>query len=895
VNAGVRRFLARLADLFSSGRADREVAREIEAHAALIEDDLRRRGMPPEAARREARLALGGIEQTKERHRDARAFVWIDDARRDVAYAWRVIRRSPAFAATAIVSLAIGIGANSAIFSIANALLFPAPSGVVEPERLVDVGVTSDGRGFNGSYVDYLDVRERATAFEAVYASRLFGGRLTLTDPAGGVEAVVGQFVSMNFFTALGATPAAGRLFGAGDSESPGGSPVVVLSHRFWSRRFNRDPSVVGRTLRLDDQSFTVVGVAADGFHGTRIVAGDLWLPLTMLPAIKASEPAALTTRRGAWLVMGGRLKPGVTRGAAAAELDAVAIALEREYPDDNHARRFLVTASSPIPGGSVPVAIFLVLLMGLVTLVLIAACANLAGLLLARASARRQEIAVRLAIGAARGRLIRQLMTETFVLFAVAAGAGLILAALLTRSAAALLPALPFPVDVSFAIDRRVVAFTSLLALAAALCSGVLPALRASKIDVMSAAKGDAPLGRARLRGAFVAAQVAVSLVLVVSAGLFIRALRTAGAADPGFDPANVELTTIDLSMAGYTAGNGPLAARAVRDRVRALPAVRAATIAVVVPGGFEGQRRGVSVPGLTPAPSGSSRFGVDWNMVEPGYFATLGIPLAEGRDFSDADGSQAARVAIVSESTARQFWPGQRAIGRSIVQPVFGPGGAVRETRTLLVIGVARDVKSSRLIDGFATSFVYVPLQQDYFSRVMIVTRATDGRRVSGDVRGAVGAMNPSLPILSSQTLDDSMALGLIPQRVVATLAGSLGLVGVLLAAIGIYGVTAYHVERRTREIGIRIALGATPHGVVRMVLAHGFSIVGAGTAAGLLFAAGASRLLAGFLFGVPPFDAALFGGATAAFAVIALAACYVPARIATRISAMEALRCD
>ncbi len=892
--AQVRRLIARLSATLRPRRSESELAREIAAHTALLEEEFGRRGLTAAAARREARLALGGAAQTQELQRGERGLAWIEDAQRDLVYAARLLRRNPVFTLTAVVSVAIGIGANTAIFSVANALLFRSPAGVAGPRRLVDIGVTRGGRGFNGSYVDYLDIRERATTLETVYASRLFGARLAMTDPAGdaGVEAVAGTFVSMNFFTSLGAAPERGRLFGAGDSERPGAAPVVVLSHRFWERRFHRDPSVVGKTLQLDDRPFTIIGVAAEGFHGTRIVSGDMWLPLTMMPATKAAEPAVLTTRGGAWLVIGGRLKAGVGRRGAAAELDAIAASLAHDYPAENRGKRFQLTAASPIPGASVPVTIFLGILMSLVTLVLIAASVNVAGLLLARAAARRQEIAVRLAIGAARGRLIRQLLTETLLLFALAAVGGLLVADALMSSAGALVPALPFPVEVSFSIDWRVIAFTSALTLVAALASGLLPSFHASKTDVMSAAKGDRPLARARLRGVLVAAQVAVSLVLVVTAALFVRALASAGSVDPGFDSANVEVTTVDVSLAGYTGADGAAAVRQLRDRVRGLPGVRAAAVAVVVPGGFEGQGRGVSVPGVTP-PSGESSFGIDWNMVEPGYFATLGIPLVTGRDFSDADGPRSARVAIVSESAAKQFWPNQPAVGKSIVQHVFTRVGTPPEARTLLVVGVARDVKSSRLVDGFATAFVYVPLQQDYFPRVTIVTRAETARRVSGDVRNAVAAVNPSLPILSAGPLADEVALGLIPQRIMAWLASSLGILGALLAAIGIYGVTAYHVARRTREIGIRIALGAEPRRIVGMVLAHGFAIIGTGSAVGLLVAAAASQVLSGFLFGVPPFDPGIFGASAALFAAVALAACYLPARRATRISATDALR--
>jgi predicted permease len=887
-----RRFWRRLAMLFSDGHAENELAREMRAHLTLLEDDFRRRGLSADDARLAARRAFGGVEQAKEEQRDARSFVWLADAQRDMRHAARLLRRDPLFTTTAVLSLAIGIAANTTIFTVGNALLFRAPASVADPGALVDIGTRTPGGGFgNSSYPNYVDLRQRVTTLDGVYASGLFPRAMSLSS-AGDSQAAERVFatpVTGNYFAVLGATAAAGRLFDADVVDRPGADPVIVLSHRFWTRRFNRDPSLIGRTILLNRASFTVIGVAAEGFQGSGVRAGDLWLPMTM-----SSAASSLANRTAALFLVGGRLHRGVSVRQAAAELDAVGKALELEHPVDNRGRSFLVEPLSPVGGARLPITIFLVLLLTIVTLVLGIACANVAGVLLARAAARRTEIAVRLAMGAGRARLIRQLLAETVMLFVLGGLAGVAMARVLTSGLVALLPSLPFPANISLALDGRALVFTAGMVFVSALLSGLVPALQASKADVVSALKDDAQApARLRLRHAFVIAQVAVSILLVVVAGLFVRALQAAGSENPGFDPRGVELASLDLSLAGYTSTTGPGFASDLADRVRALPNVQSASIALVLPGGFETHRRSLTVPGVEP-PNGERFFGVDWNVVEPRYFATLRIPIVSGRDFAAADREGTQAVAIVGEGTARQFGPGEDAVGKFIVETTAGPGGQA-PGRPMQVVGVARDVKASSLIDGLSRSIVYVPLQQRYMATLTIVARTTRGQRAAEEIRSLVAAMNPDLPIVASQTLEDATALGLVPQRIVVSVAGGLGVVGALLAAIGIYGVTAYAVARRRREIGIRMALGARRVDVVRMILQRGIRLTIIGCAIGLLLAAGASQALVVFLFGVAPLDPAVFGGAAAFFAVIGLAACYLPARKATTVDPLVALRCE
>ena len=893
--ASLRRFFLRLANALRPGRAEPDLARELTSHLTLLEDDFRRRGMSPEEARLAATRAFNGVEQTKELHRDARSFRWLDDARRDLRHAGRLLRRDRLFTATAALSLALGISANTTIFTVANALLFQPPAGVVEPDRLVDIGTSGLRGGFGpSSYPNYLDIRERTTSLDGVYAYSRFPQAMSLggvgTDV--GTESVFGSVVTLNYFTVLGAIPAAGRLFGRADSDHPGASPVVVLSHRFWTRHFNTDPTLLGRAVMLNGHPFTVVGVASEGFHGTGVRAVDVWVPMNMAAAVTAQPAATLTDRAAHWLLIGGRLKPDLSVSQAAAEMDVIGRTLERAYPEQNRGTGLRLMASSPVPGNGGPMVAFLALLIVIVSLVLIVACANVAGVLLARGAARRQEMALRLAIGAGRARLVRQLLTETVLLFVLGGTVGLLIARGMVSVLVSLLPTLPFPVDLSLTLDGRVIAYTVGLSLLAALLSGLAPALQASKADVLSGLRNDPGLaGRLRLRHAFVIGQMALSIVLIISAGLLLRALQRAASIDPGFDPRGVELASLDLAQAGYTKTTGPLFARELVDRVRELSDVQSVTVATSVPGGFEVRREALAVPGVQP-PNGRF-FTVDWNVVEPGFFATLRTPISAGRDFTPDDRAGTQPVVVVSESAARQFWPGQDAVGKYLSQPTHGPQGPTNPMQPLLVIGVARDVQSTSLVDGVARASAYVPLQQQYVSSLTIVARTTSGRRITDQLRALLASMNPNVPIMTSQTLEDSIALGLAPQRVVASVAGGLGIVALLLAAIGVYGVTAYAVARRTREIGIRIALGARRTDVVRMVLQEGLSLTLISAGVGLTLAGATSHVLAAFLFGIPPIDPVTFTGTTLLFVAIGVAACYVPIRRATRIDAMEALR--
>ena len=894
-------------NLLRRTRVERDLDDELRASFDLLVDEKVRGGMDSASARRAAAIELH-VESVKEQVREVRAGSFIETLGQDARYAVRLLRRNPLFALTAALSLAIGIGGATTVFTVANGLLLDEPGGISDADRLVEIVRSEQGEsGFDPiSYPDYLAVRQRTVTLQDVYGFAPNLETLALRGDEGS-ERVLATYVTMNFFDVLGVRPAAGRLFGAADPEQVGASPLVVLSHAFWLRRFNGDPSVAGRALSFNGQPMTVVGVAAPAFRGMSILAPDVWLPAVMIPAL---EPGNLldfspTNRKIAWgLMAGGRLRPGVSVRQASSELETLGHSLERDNAATYEALKSLgypqqgpmswgAAGVSLVPSGLRLVAAgFLALLMALVGVVLIIACTNLAGVLLAHATVRGREIAVRLALGAARARLIRQLLTETVVLFVLGGSAGLLLARGLTTMLVRLLPEFPVPVNLSVPLDGSVVAFSMGVSLVAALVSGLAPALHASRADVVSALKDDSqgPSDRLRLRNAFVVAQVAFSILLVVTAAVLARGVGTVTSIDRGFDPRGVDVASMDLSLAGYTAATGRVFERDLLARVRGLRGVETATLADRAPGPEGMSMGGLTVPGVSP-PAGQTYFFANWTLVDSGYFDTLRIPLIAGRDFAPTDSEGAPRVAIVGDAAARRFWPGRNAVGETLFvhRPLAGTGAS---PIPLTVVGVVRDVHA-RAFRGAMPMALYVPRQQEYLASLTILARRAGGASLAGDLRALVTGMNSNLPVLTLQTLERQQNGPVEAQlRIAATVAGSVGLIGLLLAAMGIYGVTAYAVTRRTREIGIRLSLGAHRTTVLGMVLRQSMRLVAIGSAIGLLVGFGVGKAVAA-RFGVAPADLTILAGAAALFAIVGLAACYVPARRATRIGAMEALR--
>jgi len=814
----------------------------------------------------------------------------LEQIAQDLRYGLRLLRRSPLFTATALGSLAIGIGANTAIFAPVSAMLLRPLPGVQQAGRLVDIGRTQDGSGFdNSSYPNFRDLRARVTTLTDVYAGRFDPSPMGLGGPDG-AERIYGTMVSANYFRVLGTTPAAGRLLVDADDSASASHQVMVISYELWQRRFAGDRRVVGQTVPLNGAPFAIVGVAPPRFQGTTVLHSDVWVPITAMPlALPRNSGSLLTSRESVWLLMGGRLKPGVTVAQANAEVAAIGAALEHEFPRENRGKGFAAMRSAIVPGHIDIVAGFLGLLMGIVGVVLLIACVNLSGMLMARAAGRRREIAVRLAIGATRGRLARQMLTETLLLFAGGAVLGVLLTRVLQSMLLSVIPELPVPIVIEMPMDVRVLTFALVLSLAAAVVSGLAPALQASRPDLVRALKAEgAGTGtRLRLRSAFLVGQVALSLLLAVTAGLFLRSLSRAAAIDPGFDATHVDAAMLDLSLAQYTDATGPALQRDLVSRAASSPGIISAALAMDLP--LDGGNVGLGslkTPGITHGKREDVR--ALWNAVSPGYFRTLGLPLARGRDFSEADVATAPKVAIVNEALARAAWGTPDAVGR-VIQADYTDAG----WQSVTIIGVATDAQVEWL-GAPAEPLIYVPLSQRYVPRVSLLVK-TAGASAIPMMRALVRDANPNLPVTQALPMADINALQLVPQRLAAVAAAAFGLVGLLLAAIGIYGVTSYNVHQRVREIGIRVALGAGRGTVLAMIVRQGALLTGVGIAIGLAAGAATAHVVRSLLFDVSPLDPVTFVGGAALFLVVSVLATIGPARRATAVDPVVALRSE
>ncbi len=737
--------------------------------------------------------------------------------------------------------------------------------------------------------------------FEGVAAYRVEPTALGL-QARGSVDRVYGMFVSGNYFRVLGVTAVRGRLFLPSEESVAEAAPVAVISYRLWRQRFGADPAIDGTVIRLNNQPVTVVGVAPEGFAGTSVLVPDLWVPLSMHPALGGGSADIFTTRRAVWLMAFARLRLAVSIPQAQASMTVLADRLAREYPEANRDMGIRLAPSRRLVGDlAAPATTFMGVLAALAGLVMMIACSNVAGLLLTRATVRQREFAVRLAVGAGRARLVRQLLTETLLVFVLGGLGGLLLAWWAAQLVGSFLPALPVPVVVDLRLDGRVALFGLALSCVTGAVFGLLPALRASRVEItpLITRHPGALARRFGTRGVFVVGQVAMALVLLVSASLFLRALQRAAAIDPGFRPEGVDAIFLDLRMGGYTPDTSRAFVGQLLERLRSQPGVARAAVAGVVPMGGGGTSfGGVRLPGRYDAaePLGQE---ADWNVVTADYFQTLEIPIVRGRSFLPSEGAPSSQVAVVNQTMAKRLWPGQDAVGRSF--EVMGPREA---ERTLRVVGVVGDSKY-RWIGDRARLFVYVPFgQEKYDHQALLVRRgpvgggrARDGGADSAStlpvVRSVLAALNPSLPIIEATTLEEYAGLGLLPQRLAGWASGSLGLVGLLLAALGIYGVTAYDAAQRTREIGIRVAVGARRAAVTRLMLWQGFRLAVAGSALGLAGAVGAGQLLSSFLLGVDPLDPLAFGATVAAFVAVTLGASWLPARRAASRDPIEALR--
>lgn len=804
----------------------------------------------------------------------------------DLRFALRILAKSPGFTAVVVLSLALGIGANTTIFSLINAALFKPLPRVKEPDRLVWFRAPA-------SYPDYEDFRDQNDVFSGI--SSLSGTREISLSRDGQPELVKGEFVSANYFSVLGVDVSTGRAFLPEEDRIADAQPVVVLSHGLWRRRFGGDPNLIGGSVNLNGLSFTVIGVAPPGFVGAEVhIPRDLWAPMAIYPRLPpagkgATDPNPLRNRGMYWLNLVARLKPGVTRVQAQAAMTAIVARLPQERYDQTIDERLraveLLTVSGGLDprdrAGALPIS---GLLQAIVSLVLLTACANIAGLLLARSSLRRREIGIRQALGASRARIIQQLLTESLLLSLLGALAGLLVAAWARDLLISLSGATPIAA-LDLSLDYRVLSFTFSASLLAGLTFGLAPALQASKPDLIPALKNEAAgkgYRRSRLRNAFVVSQTALSVVLLIGSGLFIRSLQNAQTIDPGFKVEGALIATLDPGLLRYGEEQGQEFFRQAVERVGALPGVESASLMDFVPLGLRFAQHDVFVEGR----NGSRAVSTGFNTVGPRYFQTMGIPVRRGREFTTQDRTGALPVVMLNETLARRLWPGEDPIGKRL--RLGGPSDPEAE-----VIGVARDGKYATLGEN-ARPYIYRPLLQSYASRMTLVVRTTGNpETLSAAVREQIHSLDPNLPVAQIKTLAERVEFALFPARLGAALLGAFGLLALGLAATGVYGVIAYSVSQRAQEFGIRMALGADGADVRRLVLREGLKVALIGVTVGLALSLAATRLTTGFLYGVGANDPLTFVGVALLLTAVALLACYLPARRATKVDPMIALR--
>lgn len=826
----------------------------------------------------------------------------VENLLRDLRYSLRGLAARPGFTLVAILSLALGIGANTAVFTAINAI-FLRPLPVEDPGELVSIFTTVEGMEAHlpVSYPNYRDFREQlapASSFSDLAAvapvELSLAGGVAGTGGAGGQEPelVIGELVSGNYFDMLGLRAVVGRTFLPEEDGAPGAHPVVVLSHELWQRRFEGDRGILGRVISLNGHGFTVVGVAPPRFSGTSsLVDARFWVPLAMHQQVLSHRIRGFfEKRRTTSLGVLGRLEDGVAYERARSEITGAAARLAAEYPDDNAGRGVALvplvqTAVHPDEQGLYSRAG--ALLAGMVGLVLLIACVNVANMLLVRAAGRRREIAVRLALGARRGRLIRQLLTESLILSLLAGAAGLLLAVWIQRLIAAFqIPFLPDSLDLD--MDGRVLAFTLGLSILTGFLFGLIPALQSSRPSLVPALKqgGDpgagAPGRRIGLRQLLIVAQVSLSLVALIAASLFLISLANAQKIDPGFQAGRLLAVSFNLDNVGYDLARGQQFLRQAVERAEALPGVRSAALAENLALYGTGLFRTATIEGRE---AGEGRVIAQTNSVDLGYFETMGIPIVQGRAFAGSDRDGSTRVAIVNATLAEAGWPGESPVGKRFR---LKPTDDVFE-----VVGVARDIKYNTLGEE-PMPYLYLPLQQAWSPSVTLHVRTErDPAALAGPVRAVLREMAPGLPPPDVRTMEEVLDALLWAPRAAATLLSLFGLSALLLAMIGIYGVTSYLVSQRRREVGIRLALGAQRSDVLRLFLARGMSVVAAGLALGLLGAFALMRLISGLLFGVEGRDPLAFGGAALVLALVALLANYVPARRAAAVPPVEVIR--
>src|SRR5882724_8846010 len=874
--------------LFRRERIEDSLEEELRFHISERAADLQRSGVPLVEAERRAKLEFGGIENYKEQCRETRRFHGMHGFFADLRFGCRMLWRNPGFSILSILCLTLGIGANAAVFSWVEGILFRPYPAVAHQERLF--ALTGMARGeadpTDLSWPDFLDLQRSCTLVDSFIVTKITGTTLSIGDRA---EVSTGSIVSANYFDALGVHPILGRGFEPGEDSGRSAHPVTVISYQLWEGRFKGDPQIIGKTQRLNGVLHTIVGVAPAGFYGTFVGwAMQFWVPASMEEIFEAGG-YKLEDRGGRWIEAYARLKPGVTREQAQQEIAAVAKRLEKDYPDTNRGRGIQLWPLWQTPFNNANTLLpTLEIMLAVVVFVLLIACANVGNLLLVRSFARRHEMTVRMAVGAGRGRLVRQLVTEGLMLAACGAAGGLLLAHWCRHALVLLLPArggvaMRLPGE----IDWRVLALSAGVCLIATLLLGLIPAMQTRDLDLAGALKAESAgvVGsgrRAWVRSGLVVMQVSLSFVLLVGAGLLLQSLQRIRTTSPGFSTHDVLETSVNLVQAGYDAPRAQNFQDQLLDRVRALPGVESAEFARMTPlsyGSFSSTP--IAVDGYQPPPEEQPT--VQYNEVGPDYFATMGIPLVSGREFTRADDEKAALVAVVNETMAARYWRGRNPIGERV--QVKG--------RWMQVIGIAKDSKYESVRET-PKPFFYVPRRQNFTVGAGLYIRTPlSPETMAAALTREVHALDANLALYEVITLQEQLDRSTSPQQVAVTLVGILGALALLLAVIGLYGVMSYAVSQSTRELGLRMALGATPSHLLRLVMSRGLTLTASGIVCGAAVALASTRLPGYLLYNVSPRDPLSFGSAFLVITIASLAACFLPAWRATRTDPLRALR--
>ena len=901
--ATLREWVVRLWGTVRRNRADRELEDELRLHLELAAEDARRHGQSSEGAVRAARISIGGKAQAMDALRDQRGLPWLQDLASDVRYGCRMLAKNSGFTVVAVMSLAIGIGANCAIFSFADALLL-RPLPVARPGEVLTVGSTTAIEAFGASslvssYRDYVDIRDRSKSFDGLAAFTYLTAGFA-SDQKASPKLKMGMLVSGNLFPLMGVVPTIGRAFRLEEDQVPGRDAVVVLGRAMWEQEFGSDQTVLGRSVRINGNELTVIGVAPPEFNGLdQFVRSDFFVPLMMSPRL-ISDPkrGSLEARDARNLTIKGRLSAGVSQAEAQAELTAIAADLVRAYPDTNKNRRLSVSTELQTRIAQSPPDATLIAMLSMLSLaVLFVACANVAGLLTSRAPVRAREMALRLAIGAGRGRLARQLVTESLLI----AMAGGVLGLGVGYAGVTLFRQIRIPTDLpislSYQMDRRALLFSLIAAVASAVLFGLVPAVQATRGDltaVMKASDSVAPGRRRRWgRALLVGGQVAVSVVLLVVAMFIYRSFGQQVARGPGYRTDHLLMMSFDPSLVRYAEAQSQRFFERVAELARAVPGVKTVTMATSVPMSNDSFDAETIVPEGFQFPAGKDNATVPASRVDEYYFDTMGLTILRGRNFRVDDAFDAPRVAVANQQFAQHYWPNQDPIGKRFRL-------ADSNKTWVQVVGLAKTSKYIFIAEP-PTEFLYFPHRQKKLQRmIMIVQSAGDPSSLVTPLREVGRGLDANLPIYNVRTMEELYQMRAVSIfNVLVGVVGAMGMMGLGLSIVGLYGLVAYAASRRTREIGIRMAIGAGRSDVLRMVLRHGMALAVAGLGVGLVASVGAGRGL-GALFpggagGDGRTDVTAFLLVASAVLAVTLLAAYVPARRASRVNPTEALRCE